>query len=352
MRKNWLAYCGLRLSMLAIIAVMANALYVHFLYEDDIKSFNPTLNNLRKNADDASILYFGESSNFHLEHPDSPKIRISDYVHQLLPNENVLPVDNAGLNATNYLAVMRNLPETSKVHTLIVTMNLRSFGYTWILDGNYNFSNRSNAFAKVRPPLINRFFIALKAYDHLSTEERQNELRKHKMQDSLKWPFPFPYNTLNEWASAIADGYWLRDDRKGWNMEKIKLGSHYVKNFGFQLTSNENPIVQAFDDITAFAQERNLRVVFHLLPENMADGVRNTHEAFSWLLWHNREFLVDRYHNGNNVLVVDNLQRVHDTMFLDRQFPIEHFVSKGKELCAKSITDSMHNVWGMSLLKP
>ncbi|MCB0736664.1 MAG: hypothetical protein KDC92_04055 [Bacteroidetes bacterium] len=318
--------------MVAILAV-GNEIYKATIYRQDLDVFNPTLDNFFVNEPGADVLYFGESSNFHLEKPGAKKVRISDYIDSLLPSLQVNPVDNAGLEASNYLHILKNLPNLTSVKAIIVTMNLRSFGYTWILDDNYNFRSRSNEFAKKRPPLLNRLLVSLKAYDHYTHKELSKATGEHKTSDPINWPFKLSYNTLKQWNDDCSQRNWEGFDSYT-AKEARNLASHYIKNFGFAINAETNERIKDFDEIVAFAKERNLKVIFHLLAENMQQAEELLGEEMIWCLNHNAELLVNRYHNGNDVWVTNNLNLLADSAFVDRHFPIEHYNNAGKKACA------------------
>ena len=341
--KKAITYLVIRVSFGLAIFLLANYCYKALFWVDDTNEFNPTLDNLFVNEPTADILYFGESSNFHLEHPKTKKVRISDYIDSFLTQHEVNPVDNAGLEASNYLYIMKNLPEQTQVKALVVTMNLRSFGYTWILDGNYNYHRRANEFAELRPPLINRFFVALKAYDHIPESERVALLTKHKNQDPIHWPFSLSYHTLSEWNHSLQNRDWTGHSTYS-KQEALSMASHYVKNFAFSLNTEENPRINDFDQIVMFASQRNIPLVFHLLSENIEQAEKMVGEEMSWLLRQNAQTLVNRYHDGKNVWVVNNLETVPDAMFVDRHFPIEHYSNLGKKMCAQNIVDTLRGI--------
>lgn len=335
-----LRYIFIRLGLLATIIFASNALYKRIFYLDDVNKFNPTLHNLWINEPGSDIIYFGESSNFHLEKPEAKKVRISDYVQELMPNQKVVAVDNAGLDASNYLQIIRNIPSTSKVHTIIVTMNLRSFGFSWILGENYNFSNRSNVMAGLRPAIINRWLVALKYYDHLTKRERSSLLAQRKTNDHFSFPFKTQYPSLKTWNNAIGNGSWLKDDGS-WDMPKIGLASHYVKNFAFQIDANTNPRIHDFDAISNWASKRNVKLVYHLLSDNIEEAKNLVGPELEEVMRYNVDLLVQRYHNGVDHFVVNNLDLVPDSMFVDRHFPTEHYTNKGKKMCAEKLADCL-----------
>lgn len=332
-----------KLVAIAAILFVLNAIYSHTLWYRDIDQHSDTLENLWPYQENSDYLYFGESSNFYHEHIDSPKIRISDWVDQLIPEKKVGFVDNAGLVAGNYLHIMRHIPEDSKVEGLIVTMNLRSFGPTWIYSNNYNYLNRANEMIKMRPKLLNRFFIALNAYETLDDEER---LKKGYEAGLKPYEFSFetPSKSLEDWNWDISHSGPHRFENGEWDHDKIGLSCHHVKNFGFQIDLENNPRIQEFDEIVSFANERGFKLAFHLLSENVEESLELVGPELVKIIEYNVSLLKERY-TSKGVLVIDNLTTVPEPEFRDRIFPTEHYSNRGKKLCAIKVAKEIKRAW-------
>lgn len=306
------------------------------MWFNDVDEHSDTLENLWPHQDNSNIIYFGESSNFYQEHPDTPKVRISDYLNRMVPNLEIEEVDNAGLVASNYLHIIRHIPTNSKVKAVIVTLNLRSFGPTWIYDHNSNYLKKADELIKPRPKLFNRMMIALKAYDYIEPKEL-DRLRNEAWLKPLKFNFSLPYENLNTWNKAIANGGILRDDGS-WDMDKIPVASHFIKNYAFNIDFVENPRVKDFDEIIAYAQSRNWNLYLHLLSENVAEAELLVGEELVEIMEANTELLMQRYHNPKEkVFVINNFKTVPNAEFRDRTFPTEHYSNKGKRMCARKI---------------
>ncbi|MGB0430032.1 MAG: hypothetical protein ACPGLV_06125 [Bacteroidia bacterium] len=331
-------HIAIRIFALGLVFALVNFIYSKTLWFSDVDQYSDTLENLWPHQDFSDIIYFGESSNFYQEHPDTPKVRISDYLNRMIPELVIEEVDNAGLWASNYLHIMRHIPKSSKVKAIVVTMNLRSFGPTWQYDENSNYLKQADELIKPRPKLLNRFMIALKAFDYIEPKQLV-ELKNEAWKVPLKFDFQLPYLSPYKWNKGMANGGHLTPEGK-WDRDKISLSCHYIKNFAFNINVDENPRIRDFDAIVAYAKKRGWKLYFHLLSDNIEEAELLVGEPLTKIMGHNVSFLLNRYHNPEeNVVVINNFTTVPNSEFRDRTFPTEHYNNNGKRLCAKSIAE-------------
>lgn len=326
-----------RLAVVIALFFVLNQLYLWLYWERDVDIHSNTLENLWMH-EQADIIYFGESSNFYQEHPDTPKIRISDFLNRQLPQLNVEAVDNAGLDASNFLHIMRYIEEKQGVKALVVTLNLRSFGPTWIYDKNYNYLRKADALIDEGPALWNRFRLALKDYGYLTEVERMEKMREAKNKPYEVFD-SFRFESMAQWNQHVANGSILREDGS-WDMEKISLASHYIKNFAFEIEPENNPRIADFDQIVSFARANNYPLYFHLMSENVREAQKLVGPELVAMMTYNKQLLVNRYEK-QGAIVVDNFLTVPEMEFRDRIFPTEHYSNKGKIRCARVLADSI-----------
>jgi len=137
----------------------------------------------------------------------------------------------------------------------------------------------------------------------------------------------FKVNTIRRWCEVpkFLDSAGVQDNAKR------QLADQYIKAYAFQI-DDSNPMVQEFDELLQVAQQKNMRVVFNLIPENVEDAAYYIGDNLVWLMQTNRDFLVERYTNLG-ATVVDNLELLPSKHFLDRAvIPQEHYDAKGREL--------------------
>lgn len=346
--QTTLVQIGKKLLLLVIVFMVLNTIYGGTLWFYDVDIHSDTLENLWPHQEESDILYFGESSNFYTEHEDTPKVRISDHLNKMIPELRIHHVDNAGLVASNYLHIMRHIPEDSEVKAVIVTMNMRSMGPTWIYDHNANYLKKADELIKRRPKLLNRFFVALKTYDYLNEVERQ-QLLEEAWKAPIQTDRPLTFPNLDAWNKGMGNGGILRADGS-WDMDKIPLACQHIKNFAFTIDFENNPRIKEFDAIVSLAKERGWLLGFHILSVNIDETRMLVGDELASLIEDNVAQLIDRYEN-KGVLLVNNLYTVPESEFRDRAVPVEHYNNYGKKLCAKALEKALNEQWTQKLVR-
>lgn len=217
-------------------------------------------------------------------------------------------------------------------------MNLRSFGADWINSKLETVLNRGIRILHPQPKIWNRFLISLKNFNELTVDERA-ELTQHEWKTKqLIFPYQFKYKTVREWDSTIGNGGFLKQDGS-WDMDKIKLATHFVKNFAFNIDEH-NPRVQDFDNIVDWGEKNKVKIYLNLLAENikLADSLVGKDLVF--LMKQNRDFLINRY-TKKGATVIDNLDKIEIINFLDKNWPTEHYNYKGRIIIAKNIAKKL-----------
>lgn len=334
---------GLRIGLIVLILVLANVLYTRFVWHKDLEEDDSLLSELHDFENGSQVLYFAESSNFNIHQDDSLKLRISDFIDRYTPNLYVGTVDHAGYHVGQYLPVIQRIKPSSAVETVIVTMNLRTFGQDAIYGPNEASLQKSARLTMPAPPLANRFLASLNFYDNRSAHERDLLKWESWMHDTLKSDndsIQFPYKTIRSWCDVVK----FPDSNGVENMHYRILADQNIKVYGFHL-DDQNPMVQWFDEIVEVGKKKDLNLVFNILAENVEQADSLVGENLVWLMKKNRDFLVDRY-RSRGVIVVDNLEKVGNEHFIDRKvFPTEHYDQIGRETIAQHVADSVNALY-------
>ena len=91
------------------------------------------------------------------------------------------------------------------------------------------------------------------------------------------------------------------------------------------------------------ARERGWKLVFNLMAENTEKAGELIGDDLIFLMNENRELLLD-YYRRKGVLVVDNLDRVEDPLFIDQNWTTEHYAEAGRKAIAKQVADALR-IW-------
>ena len=317
---------GARILLLGAIILLSNFIYVHTTYEHDLDENGNVLQKLETGIEKSDILYFSSSPNAtYSDLQDSDYRSISQMVDDALPNHSITSVDTGAIHAGVYKALIALIPQKSKVETVVVHLNYRSFGQGWIQSDLENAIQKQMVFYNSYPPIVNRFLQGLNCYDAVPQIERERIMLARWRSDQL--PFDPPRNTVESWCAVEKWGDWTNPKRQ--------LADHYIKNFAFTIQEG-NPRLQDYDAIVKICEEKDINLIYVILPENLQEAEKLVDADLTELMYENKELLKDRYEEMG-VTVIDNFALLPDSAFLERNFPSEHYFDFGRKKIAESI---------------
>ena len=330
-------YILARIIAVVILFFLANELYKVTFYKNDISKHGHIIENLWMVPDDADGIYFGESSNFHITDKDTIKHRISHILNDITPNYNIATVDHSGLHAGTYLTLLKNLPKSSEVKFIIVTMNYRSFSANWRYSNFENYLSKTSRMIEPGFPILNRFMLTLKQYDYQPESERNQQIQDAWRNEKFDAP-GIRYDNVKQWDSAMAWGEWVKENPNLGTAEQRSLACHYIKNFAFEIDTLNNERIKDFDKICKWAEQRDISVFFNLLDENMTEANKLVGDPLMHLFEKNRQLLLERY-TRKGAIIIDNFHTIPDEYYVDRHWPTEHYSYEGKEKIAEKIKE-------------
>jgi hypothetical protein len=321
-----------------------NELYRLFFYEKDILKHSDDINLVRDVIiDSCEVIYIGESSNITFRGDDIDKRPISSFIADYFSDLKIGNITKPASHAGIYYELLNQIPQDSKVKTVIVTLNLRSFNAEWIYSKLETPLQKGVVLLKEHPPLWNRFLLSFKGYDIKTEYERSLQIHYKWRTDVLKFPYSFPYKNVPEWDNAMACAGVKKEDGS-YDEELTPLACHFIKTYAFQIDTLTNPRIKDFDKIVQLAKNRNWNLVFNLMAENveMADSLVGKDLMF--LMKQNRDLLVN-YYQRKGVMVVDNFSAVEDKEFVDRNWPTEHYAEQGRKIVARNVAQSIETLY-------
>ena len=329
-----------RIGLVLVLLVVLNWVYSKWFFEKDLRKHSDIVELSWDVTDDSCrIIYVGESSNNHFGDEESNHRKISDFASDYFPKVKMGDMTHSASHAQTYYYMLKHIPASSKVETVVVTMNMRSFGPLWIYSKLETALRKQLVLLEDYPPLVNRFLLGFKAYPIKTEEELDSLTRRHWREDPLEFPFDFEWDNVYQWDSATA---WQgRHNYDGeYDPKWTELVCHYIKSYGFQIR-DDNPRLKDFDDIVALSRKRGWNLVFNLMAENVDKANGLVGKELMYLMKQNHDYLLDRYGHLDGVTVVDNLNLVRDVDFIDQDWTTEHYYEDGRRIIAGNVAKAL-----------
>ena len=212
-----------------------NWVYAKWFYPNDLKTHSEMIELSWKAAEDSlQVVYLGESSNKTYAYRDKDKRKISEMVAEGLPELRCGDITKEASHAEIYYYLLKNIPKENTIETVVVTMNLRSFGPYWIYSTLETALQKQLVLMKGYPPLMGRALLAFKAYP-IHTKSAWNQLADKEFKTAkLEFPYPFPFETAQAWNYDFAVKG-VKDVEGNRDQAMTELTSHFVKNYAFQV---------------------------------------------------------------------------------------------------------------------
>ena len=278
------------------------------------------------------LLYLGESSNYWIAPEDTDKRTISDMINDSIPGMRLSGMQVPAYHAGMFLPIIRLLDTSNRVRSLVVTMNLRSFGQPWIYSTQENALQRTRCFYAPFPPLYNRMAATLQYYDNPSAESQDKKMLHCFEFDTLKTPFPLKFNTIKRWCEQ--EKFPLPGG--GEDFPKRVLADHYIKAYAFQIDTAINVRIKDFDEIVRVCRAKNIRLYFNLLSENVQWADSLVGKELVYFMRSNRDLLLQRY-SRMGVIMIDNLEAVPGESFGEKTWTTEHYDQNGRLIIARNV---------------
>ncbi|MBA3681473.1 MAG: hypothetical protein H0W73_09955 [Bacteroidetes bacterium] len=322
------------LIVFVVIVFTANYCYVKLgLYNADIIKCNAeVVFKLDSSLNDHNILYLGESSNFTYSDKDSSKKSISELIDESNPDHKILTISKGAIHAGNYKLLIKRIKKTSSIKTIILTVNLRSFGINWIESDLETNLSRSNILYTNYPPIVKKLLLSFKAYDNQEIFKRKENIRSHYKKDKFKLT-NLKYETVRDWDADMFNKGVL-DETGNKNEEKTNIACHFIKNYAFVI-DEDNPRIKDLDEIVSYCKTNNLNLIFNLLPENYERANELCQKDLEVLMQSNVNFLKKRYEH--KTIFVNNFALLKDSCFIDRSWPTEHYIYFGRKAVAENV---------------
>ena len=326
-----------KVGLLVVMLFVVNTVYNLFFYKNQLKeNGSDLLLDLKEGAEDADVLYLGESSNFTVHPNDSDKRSISEMIADKFPNKKFLSICKGAYHAGMFHKLIKQIPKKSSIKTVVVTLNLRTLNQATIHGEIETALQKQGVFYEKRPHLLNRFLLTLNHYDDKTEEERDKAKWHDWTYDTLRLEgAQFPATTIKEWC--LLPKFVNEDGTE--NLKKRQLADHYVKAYAFKV-DEKNIRIKQFDNIVKTCKKKKYKLIFNLLAENVAYADSLIGQPLVKLMYWNKNFIKNRYEK-QGIVVVDNFDLVEGENYIDQHWTTEHYDEVGRRTVADNVVSKM-----------
>ena len=309
----------LRLLVGVVVFFAANFWYVSSgLYRQERAKFSPMASKLDSAFGNGDVVYLGESSNTSFNPwTDTFGYSVSEFLQMYLPQNRVRGVSHDGYHVGLFSQMLGLMPEhwaDSGRKTVVITVNMRSFGPSAMFNGNEASNQQEAIFYSHRTALLNRVYVSLHHYDNRDSREMERAKTQWFRTKDLRIGGgagqhygstpggPGLESAGEKWFYHNTVKWWLRDLQRQYapvsgdaDLDRVMpMAEAYLKEFAF-LLDEENPRVQALDAIVAKCKQEQVNVVFVLLMPNFDHANRLFGEELTQLMDYNMDFLRKRF---------------------------------------------------------
>jgi hypothetical protein len=332
----------LRLLVGVVVFFAANFWYVSSgLYQQERAKFSPMAAKLDSAFLHGDVVYLGESSNTSFNPwTDTFGYSVSEFLQMYLPQNRVRGVSHDGYHVGLFSQMLGLMPEhwaDTGRKTVVITVNMRSFGPSAMFNGNEASNQQEAIFYTRRLALLNRVYVSLHHYDNRDSREMERaktqwfRTKDLRLQGGAGQHYgsthggPGLQAAGEEWFYHNTVKWWLRDLQRQFapvsgeaDLARVMpMAEAYLKEFAF-LLDEENPRVKALDAIVEKCKREEVNVVFVLLMPNFDHANRLFGKELTLLMDENMDFLrkrfegwSERYKNGNFKVGYVDVQRAY-----------------------------------------
>lgn len=329
-----------RILALALFLFLANLLYTKTFWESDILKHADLLDSIAIKQNNTDVLYLSSSSNYFCPSTDTSKSTISEYLNLYFPKLRINSIHKGYMHSGVFFSVLENIPQDSPIETIIISINLRSFGAYWLYsEVESNYSAQKLMMEPNYPPLLKRFLLSLNHFDNKSKKERESQFLTSWTEDTLKsLRKEFPYKTVMDWDHAIAKSIKYKNEDGSINYEETGFACNIVKAFAFEINNN-HPRIKDLDRIVELSKKRKWNLIFHILPEDFEKAERMIGSEIPFMLTQAKNIITDRF-KEEDLQFVNNLDILNASFFYEK-YPTEHYNSVGKRIIAQKLSNAL-----------
>ncbi len=341
----------IKIIMFIALLFAVNLTYKHTLWKFDRSKYADVLDSLNQIKDSTDILYISSSSNYF--HPITDKVgyTVSGFIDKQFPQLRVNAINKGYMHAGAFYSVLENIPKSSPIKTVVVCVNMRSFGAFWLYSETETAYSQMELMMNTNYPLIfRRLLLSLDYYDNVSKKEREKQFKTAWRQDTLIFPkYKINANIIELDSMCVCKGGYktVKDEPDN---DKLNFKCNIIKAFAYTLDTVNNIRFKQFDKIIDLAKKRNWNLVFNILPEDIDKATIMVGDVIPYILDKNVKIFIEKYKNSR-ALIIDNHRLSNGSCFYEK-YPTEHYTTEGKKKLAGVVASELRKIYPDKKYKP
>lgn len=334
---------AIRIIFLLVLLAIVNAIYSKFGYQQELEKYAPIGQKIKTLDQGMDILYLSHENNTGYLNNDLDRRGIDQLLQDYYPELRLKAITFPRAHPGIYADLSNALGKDRDSLTIVLALNLRSFGPGWKnarLEKQYR---KDLLFVQPGPPLWNRFLVLFNAYFHLSEEENWEHIHRVWNKKIFTKAEGFKYTSVKSWDRAVATRG-IRDEQGKYDVAKTETATQYIKSYAFRLDGTRNEMIRSLDEIVSTAEKNKWKLVLSMLPVNIEKAEGLVGNDLMQLVMQNRHFLMSRYLD-KGLQVIDLTSLLPGDAFIEVNQPTSRYDEMGRKEIAYEIANALSTIF-------
>ena len=310
MQYDWLKNIALKLiprfAAAVVLFFLLNWIYVQTFYPMERVKFSKVAGKLDTAFQQSDVVYLGESSNTSFNPwTDTLAYSVAEWMQYYFGGGvKVTGISHDGYHVGMFRKMLNLITDDRlkrKPLTVVVTVNMRTFGPAATFSANEASNQQEAVFYSRRLPLVNRIYVSLHHYDNRNAMEMEREKSRWWRSQDLR----FSQGKLKGESEIVAfEGMENIPNTRSWielmagknydlPSEVRNMADAYIKEFAWVM-DDQNPRLNELKGMVDACKERNINLVCLILMPNRAHAESILGDQLAQYIDYNLAFLRDR----------------------------------------------------------
>jgi len=312
-------------TILFILATACIALVLEYIIPDD-EHAKEILQGLKEGA---TVVYFGDSTLAYSDKDDIDKRLLSEMVEENLNGQTIIAVHQGAFHLRVFEAYVSFIViQDHKPKSIILPINLRSFGPQWDLRPGYQFTSEIYRLSpqRTQPKVL---------LDRIKKLSDDPQKREEEITEWLEQPIFFNRTQIG----VVNDFHYPLFGNEAQLNEKIS--EKFTYNYLFALDKSHKGLA-SLKNIVHLTQQHNITLVMYITPLNYQNGEKYVGDAFVPLIEHNVDIIKETV-KSNRGTIYDFTFLLNSSEFSYDYIPDEHLNEAGKLHLAHAVALALQN---------